>query len=281
MSARTPIGVGQESFREIAEAVPQVRQPNARNTFAEVAKPEYFNLDPELYFDITPEMAAAADPVKLRPDLVDVHRSPKNRLIVGYTPEGGNKTRYVPLFPYEYKLISRTDSPQRYGEVVVANTLAGKKSMLPSVERRNAEAQKHQDDAVEAKWKGLASHLSTHLVPEIGMLDRLIEAAEHPGLQRRREFDTRVAVSTVLEWLLPQVLEVVGRSRDWTDAKHDLAKRSIDYRLFFMRNHNQHLRNWVDMLKLLRDYDQEKANLFADRAGIFGHYLVEHGRPTE
>ncbi len=281
MSPRTRVGVGQDTFQEIADAVPQVRQPNARNNFSEVATPEYFNLDPVDYVDITPAMIEAAGPQKLRPDLIDVHRGPNSSLIAGYTSEGSNSERYVPLFPYEYKLISRTNSPSRFGEIALANALSGKKSLLPSVERRNDEAQKVAVDAVESKRLKMVSHRDTHLIPEIAMLDRLIEGAEHPGLLRRKEFDTRVAVSTVREWLLPQIVEVIGRMRGWNEQQHDLAKRSINYRLFFMRERNQHLHNWVETLKVLRDYDQEKANLFANRAGIFAHYLVQHGRSIE
>ncbi len=274
-------GPGQRALEGVRETTPQVRNLGARNVFSEVATAEYWDLDLEDFGDIDDRMIEAAAADKLRSSLIDVSRSSSEMFVVGYTPEGGNRERYVPLSPGEYKIILKARSPKWLGQTVMANTLSGKKSLLPSVERRQAEAEEDELNAIERKLRRVSTHLDESLASEKQMLERLLEAAHHPGLQRRTELDTRVAVSTVLEWTLPQALEVVGRQRGWKDKQYALALQSIKYRLFFMRSRNQHLRNWVDTLSLLRDYDQEKINVFADRGGRLAGYLLQHGRSIQ
>ncbi len=273
-------GPGQGTLPLIKETTPQVRDLGGRNVFSEVATAEYWDLDLENFGSIDGRMIESAAADKLRPSLIDVSRG-AGQFVVGYTPEDSNRERYVPLSPLEYRIILRAQSPKWLGQTVMAHTLTGKKSLLPSAERRQTEAKENELKAVKDKLGHVASHLNLTLYPENQMLGRLLEAAQHPGLQRRSELDTRVAVSTVLEWILPRTLEVIGRQRGWKNKQYELAANAIKYRLFFMRSKNQHLKNWVDTLSLLRDYDQEKINVFADRAGRLAGYLIQHDQPVQ
>ena len=262
--------IGQEAF----EGMQPPRDLGSLNAFARAATPEYWGMTVDHYHDVTGIMLRAAAPEKLRPNLIDVRqRAP---LTVAYEDEQTGRYRYVPLLPEEYTLVPRTMSAGRYGEVVVAQTLAGKGSLRYADDELRSRGDEHGNDAIRAKLEKIEAYLADTLVPRSELLARLQEAAAHPGFWRMKEGDMRMAMEQVRSFMIPDALRVIGNARQWSKDQAKMASRAVEYRLFFDRKRNQHIANWQGMLGLLQDYQQEKINLFADRRGRFEGYLHQH-----
>lgn len=269
-------GLGQDALLHV-ERERHTHLAEGQNVFSTAATPGYWSLEIEEYSDITGAMIEAAAARKLRPALIDVEPG-DSRLIAGYQPPNGLPWRRIPLYPFEYRVLARTTDPGRYGEVVVAASLSGKRALQTDVDAQQTRIEADRLDAIGKKKLAISGYLKDGLEPTHGKLVRILEAAEHPGLRRRKEIDARVAIGDVLFYILPQVVQVIGRQRQWTAEQHVMARKAIEARLFFTREDNQHLQNWVDLLKLLRDYNQEKINLFRDREEQFGGYLAHYDR---
>ena len=261
---------GQEPF----EGMRPKRDLDSLNAFARAVTPEYWDLSVVDYQDVTEKMIASAAPDRLRPDLIDVRSSAP--FTASYEDEFTGKEVNVPLLPEEYTLFLRSKSPRRYGEVVIARTMAGKGSLQLSGDSLREKAEAASVDAIEAKLAKLDAYLDGTLQPGSALLASMQEAAKHPGLWRKHEGDMRIAMDQILSFFIPNALKVIGNSRQWTDEQAALAAKAVQYRLFFDRTHNRHLGNWKLMLDLLQAYQEEKIQLFGDRRGRLTGYLRQH-----
>ncbi len=252
-------------------------KPELRVNFATIATPEFWRIKEVDFDQISLKMIQAADPDRLRRSLIDVSQI-QGGLVVGYLPDNSTRERKVPLYPVEYGIISRTPNPGQFGEIAVARLLKGTKGTILSPEQSNADAEQSMFEAIEGQLGIMQKYRIKGLKPQIAQLDRLLESAEYPGLNRRLSDDARVGVTTVTEWILPQVFKVIGRQRGWNDSQHMIARKALEKRLFFKLDGINTYEEWRKLFCMVKDYTQEKINLFEDREGRFERYLIDNGR---
>jgi hypothetical protein len=234
-----------------------------------VTRPAYWGLDSAQYEDITPEMLKRARPENLRADLIGVPLK-AGSFVVNYELDDGSR-QSVALNPDEYKAIYRATHPGYLAATVESATRAGKDS-LSSRDVLDAKSRENKTDALIKKYDVMQKRVNG-LVEEHTLLTRLKEASGIYWRQRGHVDRLRIEIGNVLEVMIPNALTVVGQRRGWNDAKADLAKRSIEYRLFFTMPEKERMKEWGNLVGLLRDYDQYKINAFQDRMGRVQGFL--------
>jgi hypothetical protein len=78
--------------------------------------------------------------------------------------------------------------------------------------------------------------------------------------------------------IFDNMLLVIGRQRNWTNRQEDMAKRSLQWRLFFDRDGKRHIDNWQETLKLALEYQQAKTALYKDRIYQSKKYVKKHAQ---
>jgi hypothetical protein len=257
------------------ETLPAITAPTAvseldrSRALVTVTRPAYWGLDSAQYEDITPEMLKRARPENLRADLIGVPLK-AGSFVVNYELDDGSR-QSVALNPDEYKAIYRATHPGYLAATVESATRAGKDS-LSSRDVLDAKSRENKTDALIKKYDVMQKRVNG-LVEEHTLLTRLKEASGIYWRQRGHVDRLRIEIGNVLEVMIPNALTVVGQRRGWNDAKADLAKRSIEYRLFFTMPEKERMKEWGNLVGLLRDYDQYKINAFQDRMGRVQGFL--------
>ena len=246
------------------QRLPGFRDMSSRNAFARAATPEYMGLDPVDYDDIDERMIELADPERLRSSLIFTPSSRINHFDFGvtYVPDEERIPVRIALTPDEYSLIPRDVGS--LSRAVVSRTLKLRVDKVDFMASNDA-ASRSGVHALEAKEKAMTDYIEGTLSPDINKVRWLREAVSHPGYWRAREGDMRTTLRWVHDHLFKDIFVAIRHQRGWTPAQEDLARRAVNWRLYFDRNHNHHLKNWDDMLKLDLSYLGHKKGLFLDR----------------
>lgn len=269
--ARQP-GVVQESF----EGMPSHevdRGFNIQRNFAGYVTPEMWGLEEANYTDITPRMVELVTPDRLRESLIDV--VPGSQGAVSFRAAERRQPLWIALNPVEYGHISR--SVGALGSSAVNQTLASRAGSA-NLSYHQPKATRAAVHVVERKRQKMETYLEDTLLPETVRLEKFIEYSTHPQFRRKKGIDMHVELGWIQEAIFENMLSVVGRQRDWTKQQEDLAKRSLQWRLFFDRDNNQHLGNWQGMLKFALEYEQVKTALYKDRIYQSKQYVRKHAK---
>lgn len=262
-------GVVQESF----EGMPSQevdRGFGVQRNFAGYVTPEMWGLEASNYQDITPRMIELVVPDRLRESLIDV--SPGSQGAVSFRSADRRQPLWVALNPVEYGHISR--SVEALGGSAVNQTLA--RSGAVHLPQHQPKATRSAIHVVERKQQKMEEYLNATLLSEAARLERFIEYSTHPQFRRKKGIDMHIELGWIQDNLFDNMLSVIGRQRNWTNMQEDMAKRSLQWRLFFDRDSNQHISNWQDTLKLALDYQQAKTALYKDRIYQSKKYVKKH-----
>ncbi len=257
MTKSRPETVGQLEMTTVAEAAPRYYDPNERVTFSRLATPQYWGLKPEDYADLTPDMLTAANPDKFRSNLINPIERGRFVYVHKSYPEPFS---FVALSPGEYNSIIL--SPAALNSRSVARYLADRTGYFqPPPDREKAErAGMH---VVERRLELVQRHIPI-LDSYVAILVRFAEAARYPGSNRGKSLQKRAEGEVLRGIIMPDMFEALTEQRRWTPTQLDLAKRSLERRLFFERQGNKHFGVWRNLLRLLIDYNNAKRGAFLD-----------------
>ena len=267
--------LGQDSLPGIADAVPIHRDLDSRNSFARMATPDYWGLDPVKYGDITPTMIDRMSPDYIRPSLIDVHAD--SECAVSYIDDITGQKVNIAVTPHEYGILARNIA--KLGEASVNQTLAARPSM-PNFAIHDAAAERSGVHTLEGYVTRMQEYADGTLNADIQKLRRFKEAADHPGLGRGKEIDMRLDMQWVMDHIIGDTLLALRRQRNWTPEQADLASRSLQARLFFDRAGNKHLSNWREMIIFELEYTSHKLALFKDRTRQAKSYIRNHANSS-
>lgn len=229
-----------------------------RNALSRTLDPYYWRIEPDVFADITPEMRAAADPWLLVNSLVDVPADSPSA--VAYRPGNTSRYGYVALAPTEYGLIVR--NPGAFSRAARIGTLAAR----PEGDVHTQAADRSVIHAHIAKADVAQRYVTGTLEPWLGLLGKFDQAARNPGLSLMGpEVTMRQNFETFRTNILGNLLEALRVQRDWNDEQADLARRTIDARMFIDRENNQHIAYFADLIHASQFYFGHKTALFKDR----------------
>ncbi len=272
-----PRRVYQESLPGVAEAIPLRWNPEALNAFCRAATPEYFRLKYEDYADITPELMEKASADHLRPSLIDVPQNSPSA--VWFKPgDRHGESVLVAVTPEEYGLIGR--NIDKLGQAAVNKTLASRPRDIRFEPHRSA-AERSGVHTVENKQRGMKQYLDGTIVPQVELLEWFSEAAQHHWRARGKEADMRMKLGVVSNQIFENMFLALREQRQWKPEQEMLARRTVEKRLFFEREHNQHIQNWLEMFELNHEYLGYKRALFLDRIYHAQRYIDRHAEPSK
>jgi hypothetical protein len=275
MSPNRP-DIGEVQLPGMADITQPVRDLSSRNAFARAVTPEYWGLDSSQYVDIDSHMLDLAAPANLRESLIDVPKG--SQFAVSYIPGQESRPVFIALTPTEYSLVVR--HVPALAMAAISHTLAsrrGRKNYTTDIKA----ATRSGVYALENRKKAMETYLRDTLERDTALLNRLAEAAKHPGYWRMPESDMRIGLSWVLESVFGDMLTAIRYQRQWTPEQESLAKRTIEKRLFFERQRNQHIQNWRDMFSLDLEYIGNKEALFKDRIWKAGKTIAQKNDSKE
>jgi hypothetical protein len=138
------------------------------------------------------------------------------------------------------RAVSRTEEArQRLGGAYAKDTGAPRRSGAHAVETRLSLVQKY---------------VSNELLPETELIDRFLEAADHPKFARfSSQKNMRTQMATLQSVTVGNLLGALHRSRQWSPEQRKRAERAIDARMFLDRNDNRHIDYFKDVLNLAKD----------------------------
>lgn len=252
MASRAEI-IGQQALDGVrVPLTPHVPLPG-QVTFSQMVQPNVWGIDPADYTDITERMVERASPEYFGSALLDLDWRTHSHVVDG-----------IALNTIEYRGIPHSPQVERYGEPA-ADRAAEKYAITGSLEKQRAKSEEHSARSLEGLLAS-TQMLRDQRVAEGATLARIREAAQHPGLARRKEADTWQALVNTRYIVFENILHVVGMQRGWTDEQAGLAARSLNYRLLMQRQHNAHIGNWRGMLDLAIAYNRARLHLCTDRA---------------
>ena len=234
-----------------------------------VSRPEYWNVTADQYQDLTERMIQRAAPENFRHDLIGASRR-VGKFVVDYELDSGTR-QTVTLNPYEYRAIQRPFDSSYLSTTVDSVTRAGKYSLL-SVEALDDKSHSNQVTALMGKYNVMKKR-TDGLGLELSTLTHLEEATYNYYRNRGHTSKLRVEAGNVLGSMIPNMLRVVGHQRNWDSAQTDLAKRSLEHRLFFTLPERERMHEWNSLMKVLIDYDEHKITAFQERMGRIQGYL--------
>ncbi len=264
-------GIIQESF----EGMPSReldRGFDIQRNFAGYVKPEMWGLEASNYQDITYRMIELVVPDRLRESLIDVE--PGSQGAVPFRSADRRQPLWVALNPVEYGHISR--SIEALGSSAVNQTLA--RSGVANLPQHQPKATRSAVHVVARKQQKMEEYLDSTLLPEAARIERFIEYSTHPHFRRKKGIDMHIELGWIQDNIFDNMLLVIGRQRNWTNRQEDMAKRSLQWRLFFDRDGKRHIDNWQDTLKLALEYQQAKTALYKDRIYQSKKYVKKHAQ---
>ena len=238
----------------------QPKQNRDHIALATMLKPEYWDMDPFDYVDITPKMRFEASRSQLEPSLVDVPNG--SPLAVSYWPGGASRPGNIAVTPHEYTVLVRS-RPETFSRSARARTL----QVRPTGDEHDQAAERAVVHAHESKFAAQQGYLNETLVPWNRLLGRFEQAAEHPGLSLMGKEETMRAKFEELRYgVFENMFEALRRQRGWSDQQMDFARRTVEARMFIDRDHNRHLRYFAGFVAMSQYYFGHKTALFRDRA---------------
>lgn len=247
---RTRVPLGQDLLPDMPPTPFLEVEPDARNSLAKALLPEFVGIRPEDYIDVTDEQLRLASPQLLRASLINVSRE-THGAAANFDPEK-RRTTFIATTPHEFGIL--TGSVQMLGERAVSRTELARQRSGNFNARDIAASRRSGVHEVESRLALMEKYVAKELLPEIALIDRFLEAAEHPGLARfSNQKNMRVQFTTLQTVTVGNIISALQRSRQWSPAQQQRATKAIDARMFLDRNDNRHLDYFKDMLLLAKE----------------------------
>jgi hypothetical protein len=278
MSPRPGIGeVKLPGMDEIPRPFPEL---SSQIAFGHAATPEFLGLNPDNYVDIDQHMMSLVTPDRLRPSLIGFPRNQRGEFCISYVPGGADRTPMnIALTPDEYHMVPLT-IPSFWSKVV-AKTL---KSHPPDPRRDYSEtvasALRSGVHALESKATEMEAYLEGTLKPDMTRIEKFSEAARNPGARRMRGDKTLIELRWLLDHIHGDMFTAIRYQRGWSSEQESLARRALERRLFFERQHNTHIKNWRDEFAFDLEYTGHKVALYSDRIWQARKFIKDKTEPT-
>lgn len=266
-------GLGQGVLPDMPEieANPIIQSLDIQKNFKSLIQPQVWGLDVNNYLGLSGQELEMVSPTVMRDSLIDVQ--PRSRGAVSFREAITNKPLWIALNPIEYGHVSRSVSAlgsSAVNKTLVARSGAGYDPKHDEIAERSGV---HQ---VERKMDKMTVYVRESLEPETARISRFEEYARHSWMRRGKGINGYAEMAWIQQQIFDNMLAVVGRQRGWDQEQTELAKRALEYRLFFAGDGNQRVHNWQGALALAKEYNLAKTALYKDRIHQSKRYIREH-----
>lgn len=256
---------------------PQILQDyEVRNSFAKAVTPEYHGLWIEDFADITDAQKEYVTPQLLHDSIIGVDKAAGNS--VYYRNPETRESLWIAVSPVEYKHLA--GNIQTLGNRVVSSEMA-RRPARPEFGPDREVAMRESVNAVTQQLKRLEGYKTNFLQPQVADVHWLQKSADNPGFAWRDGLSVRNAMYNVHGVVLKDMLTAAREAGNWEPEKASGIEKVIDYRLFFDRNHNGHIKNWKALLSLMDVYLGYKQALYAEKIVKAKQYIDKNASPTE
>lgn len=255
---------------EVPISAEELLQPRA---FVTVSRASQWGLVESSYAHITDRMIERADPENLAQELMP---HSKKRRTIEYEKEDATRG-VVALNAEEYQVILRSKDPRCLSQFVSAGAESGR-LLLASPGAARARSNNAQIDALKQKRDRMQLFVDRPLQEEARVLKKTHEAALTYWRARGHNATLRMKINSVMFDSVENMLAVVSHQRNWTQEQLDLARKSLEYRLFFARSDKERMKEWDALLTVLERYNASRTEAFKERIGRVDGYLVTEER---
>ena len=256
---------------------PQIVQDlEVRNSFAKATTPEYHGLWIENYADITKEQLDYVTPQMLHDSVIGVSRDAENS--VYYRNPETEEHLWIAVSPEEHKQLG--GNIQTLGNRVMSSVMAARAPRRDFTPDREA-AVRGGVKAVTKQLDKLERYKANVLQLQVADVHWLQKSAETPGFAWKDGLSVRNAMYNVHGVVLKDMLAAARDAGGWDPEKLAGVEKVIDYRLFFDRSHNDHIKNWKTMLQLMDVYLGYKQALFSEKITKAKQYIDKHAESAE
>lgn len=265
--------VGQLAF----DIRPQIVQGmTERNSFSRAVTPEYHGLWIEDYADITEAQKSYVTPAMLHDSLIGAPKAAANS--VYYRNPETNQQLWIAVSPAEHKHLG--GNIQTLGNRVMSGVMAARTPRQDFTPDREA-AVRGGIKAVTRQMETLQSYKANVLQPQVADVHWLQKSAENPGFAWKDGLSVRSAMYNVHGVVLKDMLTAARDAGNWSPEKVAGVEKVLDYRLFFDRSHNNHIKNWKALLGLMDTYLGYKQALYGEKIAKAKQYIDKHAVSAE
>lgn len=253
-------GLGQMAIPEIGRPQFKAEDLQARNSFSKAVTPEYHGLLIDDYNDLTAEQLAVVTPQFLQDSLIGVDRSSTNAVF--YKNPLTHEALWVAVTPLEFK--QTAGNITTLGKTVV-NQVAGSRSARKEFGPDRAAAARGGIHAVERELGKLETYRDKSLAPQLVKVNWLQHSANNPGYAWKDGLSVRQYMGEVRDLVFRDMFQAMSIAGDWSPEKTEGVAKVVEYRLFFDRKDNNHIKNWRKMLRLGKVYLGYKQAIYSDK----------------
>lgn len=238
---------GQQRLEGTAEvpiaASPMHKNMSARRAFGGLVTPEFWRLDPTDYEDITDQMVELVAPNMLRSSIMGVTERNEDKFVVDS----------IALSPEEYKFVPR--GVAAIGRAVTSTALSGKLQLVPR-EAAVIRAADKKSKILQRYHDRIEIYLGKTLQPQKRDLEFLLDMSQSPGYSRGKHIDIYQKATQAKDVIFPNMLDVIGDQREWTEDQRALASRSLDKRL--LMTGRKRVGHWREWLRFANTYNEAR-----------------------
>jgi hypothetical protein len=235
------------------------------NSISRALKPAYWNLDSS-DFDVSPELLKYSNPERFAANLYDLPK-PNNRLSLPYYSDNidprEQKIIYVAVTPNEYNVMLRAMSPAHLANTALSKTVASKP--MDNVDSRTKAGLRAGIYALDNKLEAMENYRDITITNDLRILDRLLEATEHPGLARGKEMRMRSDMGWVMSHMLEDMFIALKNQKDWDGSQLELARKVTYSRIFFEGSNSERNNYFKDLMMVNRSWMLRKRALIDQR----------------
>lgn len=269
-SSREP-GLGQPAITGMERPVISHESLGARNSFSKAVTPEYHGLLIEDFADLTKEQIESVTPQALHDSLIGIDAEAPNAVF--YRNPLTREGLWIAVSPTEHKHLAGNITT--LGNRVMSSVMASRAPRRDFGPDREA-AMRGGTKAVEDKMRKLEAYKTNLLQPQIAAVHWLQHSAEHPGKAWKDGLSVRMTMETVRGGVFKDMLTAMQEAERWSPEKVAGVEKVLDYRLFFDRTANAHIKNWKTMLKLADVYLGYKKALYGDKIADAKRFISKY-----
>lgn len=228
----------------------------------------------EYYRDITPELLDEVAPEKLWTSLVGPDVALTNGTTVAMTyrmPLSGRKLA-VALSPQENKVL--VQAPGHYGARASNGVRLHRPGPLSDADY--AAMVRAAQHALDPRLQAMRTYKVHTLERQQSLLERFVESATFPGLQRMGTQVGMIMKFAEVEGIVDSMLDVIGAQREWSARERDLHRRAIDNRLYGAETDNTHFDYAKKLFVMLLNYNKHRQLLFQEKIQGVCEILDQH-----
>lgn len=267
---------------------PELRKPTA---LVHILTPEFHDLNPEDFYDISEEVVARATASRLQGSLYwryvrkDDRKIPEVSAFSYPTPDEGVVS--VALTPAEYDAAS--ESVEKLAQRVFNKVLTQRDRALRE-ETGNEDARARGDEDIRVAKRGgvraameqqacMERLLEEGVLPKIELIEKFIEMTDghNPNLARGSRESVSKRFDELRTTVFDDMLDAVALQRGWGEDKTARAKMIIQKRLYISGQTKDKVDNFKEMLALAQGYYGYKRALLMTKIQEAKKY--QHDRP--